>query len=110
MFIAYAEGIQQLFAVDADGSNVKRLTTVDTVATDPAWSPEGTRIAFVRYVIHRMKHRANVFQMNSDGGNLKRLTAGPVADQRPAFSPDGSKLAFQSNRDGNYEIYVKRLY
>ena len=52
----------------------------------------------------------NCFQMNSNGGDIRRLTAGPAADQRPAFSPDGSKLAFQSNRDGNDEIYVKRLY
>lgn len=42
-------------------------------------------------------------------GNLRRVTAGPKYDTRPAFSPDGSKLAFQSNRDGNYEIYVMNL-
>jgi TolB protein len=44
-----------------------------------------------------------------DGSNLQRLTAGPKIDTHPAISPDGSKLAFQSNRDGNYEIYVMSL-
>jgi hypothetical protein len=49
---------------------------------------------------------ANIFEIDLDGGNLRRLTAGPKVDGRPAFSPDGSRLAFQSNRDGDYEIYV----
>ena len=39
----------------------------------------------------------------------KRLTAGPKSDDQAAISPDGSKLAFQSNRDGNFEIYVMNL-
>jgi TolB protein len=37
------------------------------------------------------------------------LTAGPKIDTHPAISPDGAKLAFQSNRDGNYEIYLMNL-
>jgi Tol biopolymer transport system component len=44
-----------------------------------------------------------------NGGNRRRLTAGPKFDAQPAISPDGSKLAFQSNRNGNYEIYVMNL-
>ena len=52
---------------------------------------------------------SNIFQIDLDGGNRRRLTAGPRLDGQPAFSPDGSKLAFQSNRDGNYEIYVMNL-
>jgi len=44
-----------------------------------------------------------------NGGNIKRLTAGPKMDTQPAISPDGSKLAFQTNRDGNFEIYVMNL-
>ena len=65
--------------MDAGGANVKRLT--NNVAD---------------YV-------------NAAGGDLKRLTAGPKFDGWPAFSPDGTKLAFESNRSGNYEIYVMSL-
>ena len=53
--------------------------------------------------------RANILQVGLDRTNLKRLTAGPKIDARPAISPDGSMLAFQSNRDGDYEIYVMNL-
>ena len=71
----------------------------------PCWSPDGASIAFV----YEALPGANIFQIDLDGKNLRRLTAGPKVDERPAFSPDGSKLAFQSNRDGNYEIYVMNL-
>jgi len=57
----------------------------------------------------RANDMANLFQIDLNGLNLRRLTAGPKMDERPAYSPDGSKLAFQSNRDGNYEIYVMNL-
>jgi len=52
---------------------------------------------------------ANIFQVDVDSGKIRRLTAGPKFDSRPAYSPDGSRLAFNSNRDGNSEIYVMSL-
>ncbi|HZN01476.1 MAG TPA: hypothetical protein VFB70_18880, partial [Pyrinomonadaceae bacterium] len=109
-FTAYAEKhIQQVHLVNPDGSNIRKLTSSDISATEPSWSPDGTKIVFTRIVGQKLKERVNIFQMNSDGGNVRRLTAGPVGDQRPCFSPDGSKIAFESNRDGNYEIYVRKV-
>jgi TolB protein len=98
----------QVFAVDADGSNVRMLTSSPNPAGEPCWSPEGAKVAFIMFV-DRIGTRTNIFQVDSDGGNLKRLTAGPAHDRRPSLSPDGSKLAFQSNRDGNYDIFVLNL-
>jgi TolB protein len=72
----------------------------------PRWSADGAAIAFV---IEYHGAWANLFEISAEGGNLKRLTAGPKFDGRPAYSPDGTKLAFESNRDGNYEIYVMSL-
>jgi TolB protein len=68
--------------------------------------PDSKSIAFN---VDDMGVRSNIFQVDADGTNFRRLTAGPNIDTRPAFSPDGSKLAFQSNRDGDYEIYVMNL-
>ena len=98
----------QIFVANADGSNVRMLTSSPTHVAEPCWSPDGAKIAFLK-VVDKIGARVNIFQMDSDGGNLRRLTAGPAADQRPSLSPDGSKLAFQSNRDGNYEVYVMSL-
>jgi TolB protein len=99
----------EVFVVDSNGKNVRMLTSYPVPTAEPSWSHDGATIVFIK-TVDRMAARANVFQMDSAGGNLKRLTAGPSGDRGPALSPDGSKLLFQSNRTGNYEIYVKSLH
>jgi len=84
------------------------LTSLPISAGEPCWSPDGARIAFIM-AVDKIGAKVNIFQVDSDGGNFRRLTAGPLQDRRPALSPDGTKLAFQSNRNGNYEIYVMNL-
>lgn len=73
----------------------------------PYWSGKGTSLAFA---VDMLGDTSNIFQFDLDGSNRRRLTAGPKIDAQPAISPDGSKLTFQSNRDGNYEIYVMNLH
>src|SRR5437879_9571458 len=77
-----------------DGSGLVRLTS----GRSPAWSPDGSKIAFTR--------SDDVYVMNADGRGIVQLTNTPGSDNQPAWSPDGSKIAFTSVRDGNHEIYV----
>jgi len=96
----------QVFVADADGNNIRNVTKESPSTFVPCWSADGASIAFavdIRGVF------SNIFQVDLASGEQKRLTAGPKIDTEPAVSPDGSKLAFQSNRTGNYEIYVKNL-
>jgi Tol biopolymer transport system component/DNA-binding winged helix-turn-helix (wHTH) protein len=95
----------QVFVIDSDGQ-VKMITKSPNSTFQPTWSPDGAAIAFV---VEYYGARANIFQIDAAGGPLKRLTAGPKFDGHPSYSADGSKLAFESNRDGNYEIYVMNL-
>ncbi|MEX2157051.1 MAG: hypothetical protein WD773_09450 [Gemmatimonadales bacterium] len=44
--------------------------------------------------------------MNADGTALVNLTNHPAKDAFPAWSPNGSKIAFDSDRGGNFEVYV----
>ncbi|HKA18938.1 MAG TPA: winged helix-turn-helix domain-containing protein [Blastocatellia bacterium] len=95
----------QVFVADSDGNNVRMLTKTGMSLFVPSWSSDGSTLAFVADNVTRN----NIFQIGLDGRNFRRLSAGPKSDDRPAISPDGSKLAFQSNRAGNFEIYVMNL-
>jgi TolB protein len=96
----------QVFVADPDGRNVRMVTKDPPSSFGPCWSADGASIAFT---VDNLAASSNIFQVDLNGGNRKRLTAGPKTDEQPAISPDGSKLAFQSNRRGNYEIYVMSL-
>ena len=96
----------QIYVMDSDGGNMKMITRSPNSTFGPSWSADGHAIAFV---IEYHGSRANIFEIEPDGNSLKRLTAGPKFDGRPAYSPDRTKLAFESNRDGDYEIYVMSL-
>ena len=60
--------------------------------SDPAWSPHGERLAFVRAV----GGHTHLFVAKADGTGARQLTEGPDDDQQPAWSPDGSALVFCS--------------
>ena len=70
--------------------------------TFPAWSPDGTKIAFQS----DRDGNTNIYVMNTDGTGQVSLTNSPANDSSSTWSPDGTKIAFQSDRDGNSEIYV----
>ena len=74
-----------------------------TDGVSPAWSPDGSRIAFARWL--QGTFDGSIFVMNADGGDVTRLTHTTV-DFDPVWSPDGSRIAFMSGRGDNSEIYV----
>src|SRR5207244_3679949 len=68
----------------------------------PAWSPDGTKMAFVS----NLGGNHDISVMNADGTNPTQLTNDLAQDEAPAWSPDGTRIAFTSNRGGNDEAYV----
>ncbi len=68
--------------------------TVLGPGTDPAWSPDGTRIAFSRVV----GGHAHLFVAKADGTGAQQITDGSDEDEQPAWAPDGKYLAFCSAR------------
>ena len=91
-----------IYVMNPDGSNTTRLTNNAGTDQYPAFSADGSKIAFVS----DRDGNSEIYVMNSDGTGQTNLTNNPAVDSYPAFSPDGSKIAFTSFRDGNPEIYV----
>jgi Tol biopolymer transport system component len=92
-----------IYRMNADGSDVTRLTVTQSSNLDPAWSPDGRRIAFSS---RPPAGDEEIWVMNADGTGLQQLTFSPGGDVTPSWSKDGSRIAFVSHRDGNPEIYV----
>ena len=89
----------EIWTMDPDGSKKRRLTRHG--GRDPAWSPDGRRIAYVRF--------DTAYVMDADGSHEHRLFRGPTARNiaSPAWSPDGQKFAFARYMgDFNFEIWV----
>jgi Tol biopolymer transport system component len=93
-----------VFVMNADGSNQRRLTQSGTgeYVAHPTWSPDGTKIAFVGPAAG-VGLSLQIYVMNADGSNKHPVGEG----QNPAWSPDGSKLAFPFNSfDSDNGIHV----
>jgi TolB protein len=95
------EQTDDIFAVDRNGLNIKRLTSEPGFDGEPAWSPVGDRIAYRR--IDPATGRGEIWTMNADGSDKKNLTADLPAGESagtPSWSPFGQRIAYATIRSG----------
>ncbi len=104
-FSSNRSGNFDIYIMDADGQQVRRLTTDPRNEGDPVWSPDGSQIVYTT----TRGSTTQIALMPADGGESRTLTTTPEANHSPTVSPDGRSVAFVSFRDGNQEIYAMNL-
>ena len=115
-FSSNRDGNTEIYVMDADGKNQRRLTNNPASDHSPSWSLDGKRIAFVSNRdghVHPIRGwpTSEIYVMDADGGNQQNVTKDPHHDWSPSWSPDGKRIVFVSERDRednphNIEIYV----
>jgi Tol biopolymer transport system component len=95
-----------IYVMGADGSNVTRLTDDPLPDFMPVWSPDGSRIAFVREADPVPAAFTGIYTMNPDGSDVRRVSSSDGgSDFWPSWSPDGSRIAFAAIRKEDWGIW-----
>jgi Tol biopolymer transport system component len=91
VFISNRSGSRELYTINRDGTDVKRLTFNDLFERTPKWSPDGTQIAFSALA---PDGNWDIYIINADGTGLRRLTTDPGRDDYPTWTPDGANIVY----------------
>ena len=100
VFQSKRDGNSEIYVMDIDGQNVKRLTNHEKTDRRAGWSTGG--IAFET----QRDGNWEIYRMDPDGNNKVNLTNHEKSDNGAIWSPKGSKILFESKRDGKREVYV----
>jgi TolB protein len=111
-FVSTRDGNAEIYTANPDGTNQTRLTnTPDAQELTPAWSPDGTSLAFTRTVNREPNDTrpviADIYVVNADGTNLRAVTNGGGFNLSPSWSPDGRRIVF-SRSSFNPELFLTR--
>lgn len=97
----------RLVVADYDGHNpVTIYSSLDPVMS-PAWSPDGSHIAYVAYNVSRGRTSLRIQEVAT--GDIRVISSRPGINGAPAWSPDGTRLAMTLSFEGNPDIYVYNL-
>jgi TolB protein len=101
VFVSDRDGSKEIYAMDFDGRNVRRLTSVHSLALSPAGGKSG-KIVYTSYG----KLFPQIWIMNADGSGKREVPTGAELNASPSLSPDETQIAFAGSAKGNSDIYV----
>lgn len=97
---------KEIYVMDFDGSNVRQITHHKSVTLSPAWSPDGTRIAYSLYAKNKRNVKnLNLYEFNFNSSKIKMLSDRVGINSGAHYHPDGKKIALTMSFLGNSEIF-----
>ncbi len=104
-FSSNRSGNFDLYVMDADGTNVRRLTSDGASEGEPTWTPDGRQIVYTA----TRGIATHIAVIPLQGGEMRQLTTASGGNHSPSVSPDGRTIAFISAREGNPEVYAMNV-
>ncbi len=108
VFESTKDGRSAIYTIDADGTDLRRLSNGQTADGQPRWSRDGKKVVFYSERDGHMQ----LYVMNADGSDQRRLTDGKDLDYLPDLSPKGELVVFQSRKERPgiaHDIYTVRV-
>lgn len=99
------KGNYEIYVMNVDGSDVKRLTNNPAHDQGPSWSPSGDRLAFGS----DRTGNEDIHVMNSDGTNVRQITTSSAYERVPNWHPTQDKIAYSCRRGDDLDICVTDL-
>src|SRR6266545_618207 len=104
-FVRYAGAADaEIFVMDADGSNIVRITENEVDDADPRWSPNGTQLLYNSGSIDL--NEQDVYLVTLADLGTRKLTSDGVNDSFGEWAPDGTGIAYASYRGDQWDVYV----
>jgi TolB protein len=90
-------------------THIVQLTEDDTRDANPAWSPDGTALAWERETA-KESGEFNVWVMDADGGAKTQVTSQPGQQVEPVWSSHGLALIYASDESGSFQLYMRHAW
>lgn len=101
-FASKRDGNFEIYTINDDGSDLKRLTNSKYDDLKPQWSPDGSKIMY----LSKKRSKTAIMVMNRDGSGQRRLVDECAPEYQPLWSPDSSQILFVARSHSQYRIYT----